>query len=110
MVNGQSHHDRLTVGARDGSEVKIGRVDDALIGRYHRDAEVGLIGTVEEDERLFIPGRIFFQSRVREFAAFTADFYLDLIVFERHEFFRSFGGYGKIAEILTEPFGTHRIG
>ena len=70
IFDGQSHHDRPAVGARDGSEVEIGCVDNALIGRYHRDAEVGLIGAVEENERLLVPSRIFLSvGRIRPLAS-----------------------------------------
>ena len=106
----ETHGDRATVSALDRREVEVGRVDDALIGRDHRQVESRLVRAVEEHERLLVVGGVFLQSGVAETATLGADAHLHLVVLEGNKLLRTDGRTCEGSVCAAQTLLTHGVG
>ena len=106
----KAHGDRATIGALDRREVEVGRVDDALVGRDHRQVESRLVRAVEEHERLLVVGGVFLQSGVAEAAALGADAHLHLVVLEGDKLLRTDGCTCEGSVCAAQALLTHGVG
>ena len=105
----ETHGDRATVSALDRREVEVGRVDDALIGRDHRQVEGRLVRAVEEHERLLVVGGVFLQSGVAEAAALGADAHLHFVVLEGDKLLRTDGRTCEGTVCAAQALLTHGV-